>query len=75
MELKENSIPLEGRLMAIADVYDALISARPYKRAFPHEEASQIIENGAGTHFDPVLVNVFRDVKGKFAQIVKEIGT
>ena len=74
MGLKGNNIPLEGRLMAIADVYDALISARPYKEAFSHAAASQIIEDGAGTHFDPVLVNVFREVKGKFAQIVREIG-
>ncbi|MCL2305575.1 MAG: response regulator [Planctomycetaceae bacterium] len=74
MGLKGNNIPLEGRLMAIADVYDALISARPYKEAFSHEAASQIIEDGAGTHFDPDLVDVFRAVKGKFAQIVQEIG-
>jgi putative two-component system response regulator len=70
--LKGESIPLEGRLMAIADVYDALISDRPYKKALGHEEACTIIEDDAGTHFDPALVDVFRDVKGEFARIVQE---
>jgi putative two-component system response regulator len=68
--LKDNEIPLEGRLMAIVDVYDALISARPYKEPFSHEEACKIIEESAGTHFDPVLVEVFKNVKNKFARIV-----
>ena len=64
--LKGTNIPLEGRLMAIADVYDALISERPYKKAFSHEEACKIIEEGTGSHFDPVLINVFIKVKDKF---------
>jgi putative two-component system response regulator len=67
--LKEEGIPLEGRIMAIADVYDALVSERPYKKKFTHEEASKIIEEGAGTHFDPVLVDAFRDVKDEFMKI------
>ena len=67
--LKAMEIPLEGRLMAVADVYDALISVRPYKKAFSHEEASRIIEEGSGTHFDPALVEIFHEVKGKFAQV------
>ena len=67
--LKGNNIPLEGRLMAIVDVYDALTSDRPYKKAFTHDEACKIIEDGAGAHFDPVLVNVFRGAKDEFAQI------
>ncbi|MCL1906250.1 MAG: response regulator [Clostridiales bacterium] len=70
--LKGNNIPLEGRLMAIADVYDALISVRPYKQAFSHEEACRIIEDGAGSHFDPTLVNIFKKVKDKFEQIAWE---
>jgi len=45
--------------MALADVYDALISERPYKKALTHEEAVQIIEEGSGTQFDPALVEVF----------------
>jgi len=72
MGLKEKNIPLEGRLMAIADVYDALISVRPYKRVFTHEEACNIIEDGAGTHFDPVLVDVFKKIKGEFEKVVRE---
>ena len=69
--LKGNNIPLEGRLMAIVDVYDALVSSRPYKRPFTHEEACRIIEDSAGSHFDPVLVEVFRDVEKKFACITQ----
>ena len=70
--LKGRSIPLEGRIMAIVDVYDALISDRPYKKAFTHEEACRIIEDGAGTHFDPILVEVFRDREDEFARIARE---
>ncbi|MCL2767735.1 MAG: response regulator, partial [Synergistaceae bacterium] len=72
MGLKGKNIPLEGRLMAIADVYDALISVRPYKKALTHEEACKIIEEGAGTHFDPVLIDVFRRVENNFANVVQE---
>ena len=67
--LKGESIPLLGRLMAIADVYDALTSERPYKKPFTTEEAEKIIIEGAGTHFDPALVGVFRKVAGEFAAI------
>ena len=59
--------------MAIADVYDALISERPYKKAFTHEEACNIIVGDAGTHFDPILVEVFKNVKDQFAQIAQEV--
>jgi len=71
--LTGTNIPLEGRLMAIADVYDALVNVRPYKGALSHEEACKIIEAGAGTHFDPVLVDAFRNVEGEFARIVREL--
>ena len=57
--LKEAEIPLMGRIMAIVDVYDALISERPYKKAFAPEEALAIIEKDTGTHFDPLIVPVF----------------
>ncbi|MDR3338136.1 MAG: response regulator [Treponema sp.] len=57
--VKGKEIPLEARLMAIADVYDALISVRPYKRPLSSDEARQIIRNGKGTQFDPVLVDIF----------------
>ena len=65
-KLKENEIPLLGRIMAIADVYDALISVRPYKKAFTHEEAAKIIIEGSETQFDPVLVEVFTRTAEKF---------
>ena len=67
--LKGTDIPLEGRLMAIADVYDALVTVRPYKAALSHEEACEIIEEGAGTHFDPALVEIFKKVKDEFKRI------
>ena len=70
--LSGSNIPIEGRLMAIADVYDALISERPYKKAFTHEEACKIIESGEGSHFDPVLVDVFRKIEDKFEKIALE---
>ena len=57
--LKGEEIPLCSRLMALVDVYDALISPRPYKAPYPHEEALDVIRNGAGTHFDPLLVEHF----------------
>jgi putative two-component system response regulator len=62
-------IPLEGRLMAIADVYDALISVRPYKQAFTIGEAERIINEGSGIHFDPQLVEIFNAVAPRFADI------
>jgi len=67
--LKEEKIPLQGRLMAIADVYDALVSVRPYKKAFNHEEAVSIITKNSGSHFDPLLVTVFLSVADKFNEV------
>jgi putative two-component system response regulator len=64
--LSGEDIPLQGRLMAIVDVYDALISERPYKKAFSHEQAVRIILAGRGTHFDPVLTDVFEQVADQF---------
>jgi putative two-component system response regulator len=71
--LSGTAIPLEGRLMAIADVYDALISKRPYKRPLSANDARQIIEGGRGTHFDPELVDVFSKVSDQFANVVKSL--
>lgn len=53
------AIPLSARLTAVADVYDALRSVRPYKEGFPHEEAMRMIAADSGAHFDPVLVEAF----------------
>ncbi|MDR1534163.1 MAG: response regulator [Planctomycetota bacterium] len=67
--LKGEEIPLEGRLMAIADVYDALISTRPYKESIPPKESEKIIIERRGSHFDPVLVDVFAQLTDRFAEI------
>jgi len=68
--LKGMEIPLQGRIMAIADVYDALVSDRPYKKAFTHEQAVNIIKNDSGTHFDPLLVGLFLSVSDEFKKVV-----
>jgi len=72
-KLKGENIPLQGRIMAIVDVYDALVSDRPYKKAFSHEKAVEIIKDDAGKHFDPKIADVFLDIKDKF--MVKETRT
>ena len=64
--LKENEIPLIGRMMAIADVYDALVSERPYKKALSHETAVKIILEESGKHFDPMLVEIFKQQADAF---------
>jgi len=64
--LMGTSIPLQGRIMAIVDVYDALVSKRPYKEAFTVEEAVNIITASAGKHFDPRIVEVFFEVQDQF---------
>jgi putative two-component system response regulator len=73
--LKGSEIPLQGRLMAIADVYDALISVRPYKRPISVDKARDIIREGSGNHFDPALVDIFMDVEDQFATIAKDYQT
>ena len=69
--LKGEEIPLPGRILAIADVYDALVSKRPYKQPFSHEKAVDIIKNDSGTHFDPAMVTLFLSVEDKFEEIAK----
>ncbi|MDR0655580.1 MAG: response regulator [Treponema sp.] len=64
------SIPLQGRMMAIADVYDALISPRAYKEPFTHARAVEIIERGKGAQFEPELVDIFMKVEGEFEKLV-----
>ena len=63
--LRENEIPLEGRLMAIVDVYDALVSRRPYKTQLNPEAAFKVIKFGSGKHFDPQLVEAFAKAEDK----------
>ena len=67
--LAGESIPLAARIVTVADVYDALSSKRVYKDAFPHEECVRLIREGAGTQFDPELVNVFLSIEEDFAAI------
>jgi putative two-component system response regulator len=67
--LSGQDIPLSGRIVAIADVYDALTSERPYKKAFSHEKAAQIIVEDAGRHFDPYLVSLFIEKQDEFVRI------
>jgi len=67
--LKGEEIPLSGRLMALADVYDALISERVYKKAFSHEKAKSIILEGDGLHFDPEVVQAFLAIEHEFVAI------
>ena len=67
--LKGEEIPISCRLMTIADVYDALISKRVYKPAFSHNKSVSIILEGNGTHFDPELIDIFKEVNGQFRKI------
>jgi putative two-component system response regulator len=67
--LRGDEIPLPARLMAVADVYDALISKRHYKDAMSHEEAIAIIENDRGTHFESAIIDVFLKMHDRFNSI------
>lgn len=64
-----DNIPLAGRIMAIADVYDALISKRVYKDAISHSDAMQIMIDGRATHFDPLLIDAFLQAEPQFYKI------
>lgn len=70
--LKGDDIPLPGRLMAIADVYDALISKRVYKDAFSHDNALQIIKEQRGMHFDPEIVDAFLEIESTIRNITEK---
>ncbi len=67
--LKGKDIPIEGRIVAIVDVFDALTSKRPYKEAFPIDKSLNIIYESRGTHFDPEIVDAFFDIKDKIIEI------
>ena len=64
-KLKEDGIPIEARIMAIADVYDALVSKRVYKKEFSFDEADRIILEGMGTQFDPALRGIYEAARPK----------
>ncbi|GAB3240961.1 hypothetical protein GCM10027295_39500 [Pseudaeromonas pectinilytica] len=65
------AIPLSARLMALADVYDALISRRVYKEGMPHAKAAEIIAQGRGSHFDPDVVDAFFQIEQTFIAIAQ----
>jgi putative two-component system response regulator len=67
--LKGEDIPLEGRIVSVADVFDALCNRRPYKPAFPLDESFEMIAAGRGTQFDPRVVDVFHDVRDEIVRI------
>jgi len=68
--LKGVEIPLHGRIMAVVDVYDALVHDRPYKKAFTEEEAVKIIKENSGTHYDPKIVDVFCELRDQFKAVM-----
>jgi putative two-component system response regulator len=70
-KLAGTDIPVSARLMAVADVYDALISRRVYKAAMSHEQATAVIIEGAGKHFDPDIVEAFTAIADQFKAIAK----
>jgi len=69
--LREEEIPISARLMAVADVYDALISRRVYKEGMPHEKAAAVIVEGRGTHFDPDIADAFIALEDRFRAIAE----
>jgi putative two-component system response regulator len=69
--LKGDDIPIAARLMAVADVYDALISRRVYKEGMPHEKAVQIMIEGRGTHFDVHMLDAFLEIQDEFRAIAR----
>ena len=68
-KLSGGDIPIQSRVMAIVDVYDALVSDRPYKTPFDHEDAVEIITSNSGRQFDPELVQIFLDVQDSFKAV------
>ncbi len=71
--LKGEEIPLSARIMAVADVFDALVSRRSYKDPFPFEKAMQIIREGSGTHFDPQIVDAFVRAEDEVRRVMNSV--
>ena len=72
--LKGEQIPIEARIMALADVFDALVSKRCYKEAFSYDKAFSIIEQDAGTHFDERLAGVFLKCRPQLEKFYNQYG-
>lgn len=73
--LKEDQIPLPARIVALADVFDALVQERPYKKAWPLQDALDLIQDERGRHFDPRVVDAFFACKDEIVKIQRENGT
>jgi putative two-component system response regulator len=71
--LQGSEIPFSARLLAVADVYDALTTKRVYKKAIPHAKAVEIIAQQSGTHFDPVIVRAFLQCANEFEHLAREL--
>ena len=67
--LRGEEIPIEGRITAVCDVFDALTSDRPYKAAWPVDKARCYVRDNAGSHFDPVLAEAFIDILPEILEI------
>ena len=65
-------IPLSARIMAVADVFDALASDRAYKKAFPFEKAIDIIKESSGTHFDPLVAQAFLSAEDRVREVASK---
>jgi|GEM_PF-4744448 len=70
--LSEDDIPLSARIMALVDVYDALRSKRVYKEAYSHEKTREIITQGRGNHFDPLIVDEFLACDQEFKRVYEQ---
>ena len=70
---KADAIPLSARIVAVADVYDAITTRRVYKEPMPHERAVEIITKSAGSQFDPDVVDVFRRCESEFHQLARDL--
>ena len=68
-QLKGEDIPISARILALADVYDALTSQRCYKEAFDHEECQRLIIESKGSHFDPLIVDAYMEIEDEFIRI------
>ena len=67
--LSGHDIPLEGRIMAIVDVYDALVTERPYRKPISHVQVMDIVKNSSGTHFDPQIVDAFLNIENEVYKV------
>jgi len=67
--LAGEEIPISGRIVAVADVFDALSNKRPYKPAFPIEKCFAILEEESGKHFDPRVIQAFKEIRDEIVQV------